>query len=155
VIWFIDTFLYNHNQLTVIINDCLRLAPFSFLFSFSNRPLICDWTTYIVVRWTHKKDAFAWQWIYTNHIENTASSVVVFTARCIVMEAIRLLPAYLLSRIVCFTWQQAFSPESVSSGTCLPSHCPATGVRCGTKWMIDGLDWIIGLKTAKVIPPRH
>jgi hypothetical protein len=41
----------------------------------------------------------AHQWIYANHIENTVSSIV-FTARCIESEVIRLLPAYSLWRIV-------------------------------------------------------
>jgi hypothetical protein len=40
----------------------------------------------------------AQQWIYANHMENTSSSIVVFTARCIATEVIRLLPAYSLSR---------------------------------------------------------
>jgi hypothetical protein len=34
-----------------------------------------------------------------DHIQNTASSIVVFTARCIAAEVIRLLPAYSLSRM--------------------------------------------------------
>jgi hypothetical protein len=42
----------------------------------------------------------AQQWIYVSHIENTASSIIVFTALCIKTEVIRLLLAYLLSRIV-------------------------------------------------------
>jgi hypothetical protein len=40
------------------------------------------------------------QRIHANHRENTASSIVVFTERCIKTEIIRLLPAYSLSRIV-------------------------------------------------------
>jgi hypothetical protein len=36
----------------------------------------------------------AQQWIYANHRENTSSSVVVFTARCIATEIIRFLPVY-------------------------------------------------------------
>jgi hypothetical protein len=40
----------------------------------------------------------AQQWIYANHIENTSSSIVVFTVRCIETEVIRLLRAYSLSR---------------------------------------------------------
>jgi hypothetical protein len=36
----------------------------------------------------------AHQWIYANHIENTAFSIAVFTARYIATEVIRLLPAY-------------------------------------------------------------
>jgi hypothetical protein len=40
----------------------------------------------------------AQKWIYANHIENTSSSVVVYTARCIETEVIRLLFAYSLSR---------------------------------------------------------
>jgi uncharacterized membrane protein required for colicin V production len=60
----------------------------------------------------------AQQWIYAEDIENTASSIVVFTARCIATEIIRLLPAYSLSLIVVgFTQQLAVYPESISTGT--------------------------------------
>jgi hypothetical protein len=38
----------------------------------------------------------AQQWIYVNHIENTSSFIVVFTARCIATEVSGLLPAYSL-----------------------------------------------------------
>jgi hypothetical protein len=40
----------------------------------------------------------AQQWINANHTENTTSPIVAFTARCIAAEAIRLLPAYSMSR---------------------------------------------------------
>jgi hypothetical protein len=56
-------------------------------------PLIYDWTNYIVARRTHWKTSVAQQWIYTNHIENNFFCIVVFTARCIVTEVFRLLPA--------------------------------------------------------------
>jgi hypothetical protein len=61
----------------------------------------------------------AQQWIYANHIENTSSSII-FTARCIAMEVIRLLQAYcgrcLLIDILLF---RAFA----STGMCLETRC--------------------------------
>jgi hypothetical protein len=38
--------------------------------------------------------------VYVNHIENASFSIVLFTARCILMVVIRLLPEYSLPRIV-------------------------------------------------------
>jgi hypothetical protein len=46
-----------------------------------------------------ENSSVAQQWIYANHIENTASSVVIFRARCIATEVIRLLSVYSLSRM--------------------------------------------------------
>jgi hypothetical protein len=67
------------------------------------------------------------QWIYANHIENTASSVV-FTARLTETEVIRWLPAYSLSSIALgFTCNRLFT-QNVFEGTCLASRCPATGL---------------------------
>jgi hypothetical protein len=51
-----------------------------------------------VSRRTIENKPLAQQWIYANHIENTSSSIVVFTARYIVKEVIRLLLAYSLLR---------------------------------------------------------
>jgi hypothetical protein len=45
-----------------------------------------------------EKTSVAQQWIYANYIENTSSSIVVFTARFIATDVIRLLPAYSLQR---------------------------------------------------------
>jgi hypothetical protein len=67
----------------------------------------------------------AQQWIYANHIENTSSSIVVFTARCIGTEVIQFLPAYcgrcLAIDILLF---RAFA----SAGMCLATRCLAMGI---------------------------
>jgi hypothetical protein len=42
--------------------------------------------------------SIAQQWIYMNHTENTASSIVVYTVHCTAMGVIWLLPAYSLLR---------------------------------------------------------
>jgi hypothetical protein len=44
-----------------------------------------------------QKTSVAQQWTYANHTENTSSSIVVPTARCVATEVILLLPAYSLS----------------------------------------------------------
>jgi hypothetical protein len=87
--------------------DCRGLAPFS--FSFYDWLLIYDRTTYTVSRRIHIRSTRC-PAMYANHIENTASSVAVFTARCIAREVIRSLLAYSLPR------------------ECLPSRCLATGM---------------------------
>jgi hypothetical protein len=45
-----------------------------------------------------EKTSVAQQWLYANHIQNTSSSAVLFTACCIVTEVILLLYAYSLLR---------------------------------------------------------
>jgi hypothetical protein len=87
---------YNKSQSSVetFFLDCWGLTPFS--FSFYDWLLIYDWTTYTGSRRTHRKHIQ--QWIYANHIESTCSSIVIFTARCLETEVIRMLPASSLSR---------------------------------------------------------
>jgi hypothetical protein len=58
-----------------------RARPFSFTFSL----------------W-FENTSVAQQWIYANHKENTSSSTVLLTERCIAMEVIRLLSGYSLMR---------------------------------------------------------
>jgi hypothetical protein len=65
----------NHNQLqklTIFSRTLLPWLPRTRSFSFYNSDLIYDWTTYIVSRRNHRHTSVAQQWIYVNHIGNTA-----------------------------------------------------------------------------------
>jgi hypothetical protein len=100
----------------------------SILILFYDWLLICYWTTYIVSRQTIENTPIVPQRIYGNYIESTSSSVVVFTARCVRTEIIRLLLPYSMSLIVeGFTQQRPVYQESVSAGTGLSSRCLAVG----------------------------
>jgi hypothetical protein len=57
--------------------------------------------------------------------ENTATSIAVFTARCIATEIIRLLPAY---RVRCLTVDILLFRAFASAGMCLATRCLAMGV---------------------------
>jgi hypothetical protein len=96
----------NHNQSSAepFFLDCRGLAPLSFWFECSVL-LIQSGGGPI------ENTSVVQQWIYANHIENTASSIAVFTGRCIETEAIRI-----------GAW------VFVAEGMCLPSSCPATGL---------------------------
>jgi hypothetical protein len=63
---------------------------------FRQMPLIYDWTTYIVLRWVHRKHIRCPAVVYANHIESISSSIVTFTTCSITTDIIRLLPAYSL-----------------------------------------------------------
>jgi hypothetical protein len=67
------------------------------------------WLTYIVLRQTHRNTSVVQQRIYANHIENTASSIVVFTV------PLHRSGSYPIVACV-----------FVVTGMCLPSCCPAT-----------------------------
>jgi hypothetical protein len=73
----------------------------------------------------------AQQWIYANHIENNSSSVVVFTARCIATEVIRLLPAY-CGR--CLAVDVLLFRAFASAGKCLATRYLAMGICVTISW---------------------
>jgi hypothetical protein len=83
-------------------------------------------TTYIISRLTIQNTSVVQQWIYTNHIENTSSSIVAFTARCIITEVIRLLPAYCGC---CLAIDVLLFRAFASAGMCLPTRCLAISIR--------------------------
>jgi hypothetical protein len=80
--------------------------------------------TCIILRWTHRKDIRCPAMdIYADHIENTSSSIVVFTA------PLHRNGSYPIVACV-----------FVFAGMCLPNHCPATGLRTSqylywTQWL--------------------
>jgi hypothetical protein len=122
-----------YNSLTVttahIKSSFRRLTPlyaFVPILYFHNSDLIRFCTTYIASRWTHRKHIVAPQWIYANHIQNTASSVV-FTARCIATEIIRWLHAYSSSRIVVDYLAMGCLPRICLRGNAFIEPLPSSG----------------------------
>jgi hypothetical protein len=111
MIGFIDTIFTitpNHNQSSVehFFLACRGLAPFSFSLIW-----FCAVVFILSRGGSIENTSVAQQWIYVNHTENTASSIVAFTA-----------PPHRngsYTIVVCIF---------VVAGICLPRRCPTMGL---------------------------